>query len=109
MVSARKTLGKCGESGIAAHLGKVMKNVIGIALILTGIVCGVYAGVWWAFIGGIVNVIEAVRAEELVASHVAVGVGKVVFAGVIGWASAVVFALPGAAMIQSGIIPKSRK
>lgn len=78
-----------------------MKNVIGIALILVGIVCGVYAGVWWAFIGGIINVIEAIRADELVASDVAIGVGKVVFSTLIGWASAVVFALPGAAMLQS--------
>jgi hypothetical protein len=86
-----------------------MKNVIGMALILAGIVCGLYAGVWWAFIGGIINVIEAVRAEELVASHVAIGVGKVVFAGVIGWASAVAFALPGLAMMQSEVISKGRK
>jgi len=78
-----------------------MKNVIGMALILAGIVCGLYAGVWWAFIGGIINVIEAVRAEELIASHVAIGVAKVVFAGVIGWASAVCLALPGVVLLQN--------
>lgn len=73
--------------------------VLGILMIVVGVVFGVWAGVWWAFIGGIVDVIQAVRAPDLVAMDVAIGVSKVVFSGVIGWAAAAFFMIPGVAML----------
>lgn len=78
-----------------------MKTIIGLALVVGGISAGVYCGVWWAFIGGIINVIEAVRAEDLIASDVAIGVAKVIFAGLISWLSAAVLLIPGLALLQS--------
>lgn len=76
-----------------------MKTVTGGLLVIAGIACGLYAGLWWAFIGGIVNMIEAIRAEELVAMDVAIGVVKVMFAGLIGYLSAAVLVLPGLAVL----------
>lgn len=78
-----------------------MKQLLGVALILVGVIAGMYAGIWWAFIGGIVDCVEAVRAKELVTSDLATGVAKVMFAGLIGWCSAVLFVLPGFFLVQS--------
>lgn len=77
-----------------------MKTLIGLTLIITGAIFGCYVGVWLCFIGGIVDVIEAIRATDLIAMDVAVGVAKVMFAGVAGGISAVVFILPGKVLID---------
>jgi hypothetical protein len=74
-------------------------KIVGILLIVCGAAAGVYFGIWWAFIGGIVDVITQVRAPELSALGVAVGVAKIVFAGLIGWVSAMVLVLPGWLMV----------
>lgn len=77
-----------------------MRSVLGFLMIGVGVVCGVYVGVWWAFIGGIVDVIASIRAEELVAMNVAIGIAKSMFAGVIGFGSAVILVIPGVAMLK---------
>jgi hypothetical protein len=78
-----------------------MKAIIGLVLVVCGIALGLYAGVWWAFIGGIVDVITEIRAPELSALGIAIGVAKVLFAGLIGWLSALVLVLPGVAFIKA--------
>lgn len=75
-----------------------MKVIIGLLMVVAGVVFGLWAGVWWALIGGIVDVIEQVRAPELSALAVAIGVAKVLFAGVIGYLSFAVLAIPGIAI-----------
>lgn len=77
-----------------------MRKIIGVILLLAGIGAGLYFGLWWAFIGGIVQVIEQIRAPELEALIVALGVAKILFAGLIGWVSGIICCLPGLAMIQ---------
>lgn len=75
-------------------------KVVGVLLILAGVVVGLYAGVWWAFIGGIVDILNEVRAPELSSINVAIGVAKVVFSGFIGWVSGMLLMVPGVAMLQ---------
>ena len=77
-----------------------MKTVIGLLLCTAAVVFGLWAGVWWAFIGGIVDVVNQVRAEHVSALTIAIGVAKVVFAGVIGWAAFAVLFVPGYAMVS---------
>ena len=72
-----------------------MKAFIGIALIIIVIIFGLWAGIWWAFIGGVVNLIEAIRAPELSTASVAVGVVKIVCSAFIGWIAAALFITPG--------------
>ena len=72
-----------------------MKETIGIILMIAGIAFGLYVGLWWAFIGGIVDVISAIRATELVAMDVAIGIVKVLFAGLIGGLSGFIAIIPG--------------
>lgn len=77
------------------------KMVFGVLLVLGGIAFGLYAGLWWAFIGGIVDVITEIRAPELSAMNVALGIAKVLFAGAIGGLSAFLLIVPGAALVKS--------
>jgi hypothetical protein len=77
-----------------------VKHFFGSALVVAGIAVGLYVGVWWAFIGGIIDVIVEVRAPELDAMNVAVGVAKVMFSGVIGWIAGILFVLPSAMMFK---------
>lgn len=78
-----------------------MKVLIGFLMVLGGIALGLYLGIWWAFIGGIVQVIEQVRADEISALAIACGIARVVFAGFIGWGSALLLIVPGSAFIKS--------
>lgn len=77
---------------------KNLKFFGGILLIFLGVFIGLYCGLWWAFIGGIIQIIEQIRAPEMSVSILALGIVKVLFAGLIGWVSALVFIIPGGAM-----------
>ena len=78
-----------------------MKSTLGVLMMIAGVAFGLYAGLWWAFIGGIVDVIHAIRAPELVAMDVAIGVAKVIFAGAIGGVSGIIAVFPGYALFKS--------
>jgi hypothetical protein len=77
------------------------KNVIGVAMIVVGLALGFYAGIWWAFVGGIMDVIAEVRAAEVSSFNVAIGVAKVMFAGAIGAVSALWLCIPGMSLIYT--------
>lgn len=77
-----------------------MRTGIGCLLMIAGVALGVYVGVWWAFIGGIVQVVEQIRAPELSAITLAIGVAKIVFSGFLGWVSCVILLFPGYAMAK---------
>lgn len=72
-----------------------MKQILGIVLIIGGGFLALYIGGWVFFVGGIVDVIEQIRAPELEAVAVAVGIAKVIFAGFTGVAIFVVSLLIG--------------
>ena len=78
-----------------------MKSFIGLLMILAGIVLGIYVGVVVCFIGGISQIIVAITTPPVVASVVAWGVAKVVFAGLAGWLSAILLVVPGFALMQN--------
>lgn len=80
-----------------------MRQVIGVLVILAGIAFGLYAGLWWAFIGGIVDVVEAVKASPVDAAGVAFGIAKVFFAGLIGWATFAFVAFIGFAIADTRV------
>lgn len=68
-----------------------MKKIVGfvrgflsVALIVAGIVGGIYVGFWLCFIGGIVQIINEVKSADTNAMVVALGVAKIVFAGLAG-------------------------
>jgi hypothetical protein len=75
-------------------------KMIGSLMIAMGIALGLYVGLWWAFIGGIMDVINAIKAPELVALDVALGVIKVVWAGFIGVLTTVIAVFPGWVLVS---------
>ena len=68
---------------------------------LTGMAAALYCGLWWAFIGGIVDILGEVRADEMDTSALWWGIAKVVFANFIAAMSSIVFILPG--MVMAGV------
>lgn len=77
-----------------------MNKIIGISMIVAGIIIGLYVGGWVCFIGGIVGIIGAIRATELIAMDVAISVGKIMLSGLAGWASALILIVPGVAIFS---------
>jgi len=77
-----------------------MKSILGIILIILGIFAGVYVGLWWAFIGGIIVVIQEIRAEELVAMNIAIGNIRIIFASFLGTITAMFFIVTGITLIK---------
>lgn len=75
--------------------------ITGLLLMAAGIIFGAWAGIWWAFIGGIIDVIAAVKAPDLIPMDLAIGIAKVIFAAPIGWLSVLFAAAPGYAMLKS--------
>lgn len=78
-----------------------MKKLIGVLSIVCGIAFGAYVGGWLCFIGGIVQVIEQIRAVTLVPLEVAFGIAKVIFAGVAFGLTAMCFIIPGFKLLAS--------
>ena len=76
------------------------KEIIGIILVLSGIILGLYLGVWICFIGGIVQVVSAFKQEEIEALSVAVGILRTISASFVGFASAALLIMPGASMLK---------
>lgn len=77
-----------------------MKTILGLLLILGGLAAGLYVGVWLMLIGGIVDIVNQIKAPDTNALALAIGVAKIVFAGAVGWLAGIVPALFGFALIQ---------
>lgn len=78
-----------------------MKTVLGLLLVVVGVLFGVWAGLWWAFIGGIVSIVEAVKATPVEAMGIAIGIVRIMFAGLIGAVCGTVLVVPGVAMLSA--------
>ncbi len=76
-----------------------MRTVIGILMVLGGVVLGLYVGVWLCFVGGLVDIIETIKAPEIDAMKVAIGAVKILFTGVAGGLSAILLIIPGQVML----------
>lgn len=80
---------------------KIGRNAVGVILMIVGLALAVYAGLWWAFIGGIVQVIDAAKATPVQSLDIALGLARVVCAGFIGGITAIVAVFPGYAMLKA--------
>jgi uncharacterized membrane protein len=54
-----------------------VKTAIGIVLIVFGLGLGLYVGVWWGFVGGIIQIIEQIKAPDISSALVAWGAARV--------------------------------
>jgi len=74
---------------------KIVKRVVGTLLILAGATLGLWLGVWVLFIGGIVMVVEAVKATPVDSIRLAIGILSVISASPVGWLTFVVLSIVG--------------
>lgn len=86
---------------IKSTLSSWLYMIAGLVVITIGIGVGIYFGLWWAFIGGIIDVVTALKADDISAAAVAFGVVKVMFASLIGWVSFGLFFLTGKALLDA--------
>ncbi len=77
-----------------------MQTIIGVLLLVGGVVLGLYVCIWVCFIGGIIDVIHCVQTEDFVAMTLAIGIAKIVFAGLAGWISAIIPMFIGHCMLD---------
>lgn len=77
-----------------------MKVLFGLLLIILGIVIGAYLGIWVMFIGGIVQIIEAVKTIPIPAIEIAIGIAKIMFASLVGWLGGIIPVVVGTALIN---------
>lgn len=77
-----------------------MKTLFAMLLLLAGIALGLYVGVYLMFIGGIVDIINQIKAPEISAMAVAWGVIKIVMASSVGWLTAIILLFPAWEMLQ---------
>ena len=77
-----------------------MKKLIGLILVLAGVCFGVWAGLWWAFIGGIIDIVNAFKATDISGADVATGLAKVIFASTIGFVAAFLIAAHGLKLLE---------
>lgn len=78
-----------------------MKIIGGLLLVIAGVLFGVYVGLWVCFVGGIVQIIDAIKATPVEALDIALGIVRILVAGVAGGVSAFVAILPGLALINA--------
>ena len=65
---------------------KIMKkviNILGIIIIIASIALGLYVGLWLLFVGGIVQIANAVNPID--GLQIAIGILKIIFASPVGW------------------------
>lgn len=72
-----------------------MRTLIGFSMIAAGVFLGLYVGLWVCFIGGVVAIVEAVKATPVDSMGIALGLLRVLFAGFCGGVSAMVLVVPG--------------
>lgn len=77
-------------------------EITGVVLMAAGVAVGVYFGFWWAFVGGIVDIVSEIRSDDMNAICLALGVAKVFLSTAIGWLSAMVGIVPGLVLVKKG-------
>lgn len=65
-------------------------KILGVILMVIGVFVGLYLGIWWAFVGGIVDIVNEVKAVETSGLAIAIGAAKIVFFELIGGIPAVI-------------------
>lgn len=68
---------------------------VGALMVVLGVAVGLWVGVWWAFVGGIVRIVSDLRAEHMNSWILAMSILRVMFSGFIGYVSAEMLVLPG--------------
>lgn len=77
-----------------------MRTLIGVGLVLLGVALGLYLGVWWAFIGGIIGIITEIKSPNINALNFALDIVRIMSAGLIGWFFFAIFTSIGLSILK---------
>lgn len=77
-----------------------MNAFIGVAMMIGGVVFGLYVGIWWAFVGGIAQVIDAFQVRPIDGAGVGLGILRVLFSAAIGYVCGFLLVLAGAVVVN---------
>jgi hypothetical protein len=83
-------------------------KIIGVLLICAGIILGLYVGVWVCLVGGVVQVVNAAKANPTDVTNIALGVIRFFCASLCGGATFWLCALLGSIFIIAGDDRRSR-
>jgi len=72
-----------------------MRRIFGFILIILSIPMALYVGVWFCFIGGIVDIINAIKITPVPALEIAIGITKVFGSSIAGVVSFWLMLIPG--------------
>ena len=76
-------------------------NVVGVILILAGIALGFYVGGYLMLLGGIVDVINAIKAPVTEAYPVAMGILKMLLSPIVGTLAGLFLIYPGGCILKN--------
>jgi len=76
-----------------------MKKTLGLVMIILSIPMAFYVALWLCFIGGIVQVIEGIKASPVEAISIALGFLRIFCTSIAGWASFFLLFFPGLGLL----------
>ena len=62
-----------------------IKNILGVIIVLLGILAGLFIGVWFMLMGGIVQIVEAIKSNPVSTCNLFIGLVRFTFSSVVGW------------------------
>ena len=71
-----------------------MNKIIGLILVALGIAMGAFLGLYICLYGGIMQVVDGIKAS-FDASQIAMGIVRILITSIVGWVSALILILPG--------------
>lgn len=77
-----------------------MKTFLGGAVIILSIALGLWLGVWFMFVGGIVQMVEAIKATPIESMGVAIGIVRILGASFVGWVTVAIGISSGSAILN---------
>ena len=76
-----------------------VKQILGLILIVSGVLIGLYVGLWVMFVGGIIQVIQNVT-PTISAIGIALGILRIMCSSAIGWLCFVILISLGKNMLD---------
>lgn len=76
-----------------------MKTVLGILIIIGGIALGIWIGIWICLVGGIIQIVEALKATPVSSWGIAWGIVRVLLTSLAGWGSFGLCVFAGGALV----------
>ena len=79
---------------------EALRTIFGILLIIGGIALGIYVGLYLCFVGGIVQIVNAIKSSDVNGYAIAWGIVRIIFASVAGYICCYIPIIAGLALME---------